>query len=214
MMRFKRPQLALGVGLAVLAGVGWLGHFPFLEGDWPGIYPLTVAYNRILGIPAAVIFLGLLRLWPLVAIALFICSILAGLTRRRIYRQVLVGLILLPMMGIILFPAISTCVSGPSLTVEPWGQTYRTAYTSAIDDDTYGTLLLFQCDRTGLWCRAVHHLASDYTVTKALTLAYNAKIDQLSLSYDNGVTNVIYRRSQQKLLCAANHLNSLDTCPR
>ncbi len=196
-MNFKRGLLFFCLGLSA---IGWLGYSPFLAGYWFGIYPLAVLYSRLFSLPAVLLFLVVFRFWLWFAIAAFLCIVLIRVTRQRIYRRALVGILALPLLTLTLLPAVATFVPGPSLTVQPWGQTYRTAYSAFASDDTYGSGLVFQCDRSSILCRQVHQFSESVGGIDEVKLTYKPDLDHLILT-DSG-DSVLYWRSRQMILCA------------
>jgi hypothetical protein len=155
--RFLRLAYLSVVGLAVLS---WLAYAPLLSGHGPGIFPLAVFYSTLLSLPAALWVLLLLLIWPGLVGVMVIGLLLFGLTRKRIFWRVLQVILLLPLLGLALFPVMVTCQPGPSLALEAWGQHYRTAFTAFAADDTYGTALVLECDRTGIFCQQAHRFAT------------------------------------------------------
>jgi hypothetical protein len=197
----KKCAIIAGLGLAGLMGVGWLSYAPALLGYWAGIYPLGVFYSRLLSWPAAVILLIVFHLWFWLAIAAALCCFCLVFTRQRRFRRALIGVLFLPLITLVLLPAaFMTCVPGASVNVEPWGQTYRTAYSAFPSDDTYGNGLVFQCDRSGILCRKVHQFSTSVGTIDHIVLTYKPELDHLIVT--DAANVLMYRRSRQTVLCA------------
>jgi hypothetical protein len=197
----KKLAIIAWLDLTGLIGIGWLSYAPSLVGCWAGIYPLGVLYSRLLSLPAGLILLVVFRLWLWFAIAAALCCGCLVFTRQRGYRRALIGVLFLPLVALVLLPAaFMTCVPGASVRVEPWGQTYRTAYSAFPTDDTYGSGLVFQCDRSGILCRKVHQFSTSVGTINHVVLTYNPKLDHLIVA--DLADFVMYRRSRQTVLCA------------
>ncbi|MEM8808654.1 MAG: hypothetical protein AAGF01_21780 [Cyanobacteria bacterium P01_G01_bin.38] len=178
-----------------LAISGWLCYLPFVYGHVPGIYPLAMVYRTLFVMPAALGSLGFLYLWPIVISTALISGVLSRLTGRRIFRRVLLGGLLPPLLLITVLPAMITCDPGPSLTVAPWGRVYRLAYSSLAIDDNYGTGLVFECDRTGIICHQVHQFPGFIGMLEHLSLSYDPEGDRLIVGHER---DPIYLRSGQE----------------
>ena len=177
-----------------LAGVGWLGYAPIVWGNSPGIYPWVILYSAVLRVPVALLTLGMMFLWSVFLIAAILGGVLLLLKRKRIYRQILLGILSLPLLLLALLPALFTCDPGASLTVDAWGQTYRSVYTTIAIDDNYGDGFVLQCDRSGILCHKIHKFPSDLASRNSMKWVYQAKGDQILLTNSSG--QIKYRRSR------------------
>lgn len=191
----RKPTIIIGLLLAVLVGFGWLGYAPFLMGAWGGIYPLAVLYSRLLSLVAGLMLLVVLSLWPWIVDAAVLCGLCWLLTRRRGYRWALSGVLFLPLMTLVLLPAAwITCVPGPSVQVDPWQETYHTAYSAFAMDDNYGNGLIFRCDFSGILCHQVHQFSTSIGTLNNAVLIYDPALDNLTLKDENDY--VRYRRDR------------------
>lgn len=190
-----RASRSFWLMLIALAIYGWLLYLPFLEGILPGIYPITAIYSTALGAIEPFLLLGLVITLPMLAMIV----VLALLIRRRLLWRVARLLLAIALLPIVLLPTLITCKPGQSLAVDKWGMTYHTAYKTFLFDDNYGDALLFQCDRTGVFCYQVHRFYGAYGVETALRLTYSADSNQLSMATAAGT---VYIRSRQYAVCA------------
>lgn len=190
----------------VLFLVNWLFYLPFINFGWLGIYPLATFYRQIFSFPAALLTTLFLWFWMGVVIISALSILLLFFVRKYRYRRTLLGLLTLPLITVAIFPLSSTCVHKASLDVTPWGKSYRVAYTAFATDDTYGSRILFECDRTGIFCRQLKTFADDKVMT--VNLQYDPKFDHLTLSKP-GASTALYRRSRHKVIC--NEPDSLGT---
>jgi hypothetical protein len=182
------------LGFAV---INWLIYFPFIELGWVGIYPFATLYSRLLSVPAALLTNLLLMSWLWVTLACALCLLLLCFTRKRRYRRILIGIMTIPLVILALFPLAGTYVPWQSLTIEPWAKTYHVAYRAFASDDTYGTGMLFECERWGILCRNVKSFADFYGGSSRLKLQYDA--DRFTLMRQ-GDSAVLYQRSGGKVL--------------
>lgn len=191
----QKLKTTAGLFLAVLVGLGWLGYAPFLLGVWGGIYPLAVLYSRLLSLVAGLMLLVVLSLWPWIVGAAVLCGLCWRLTRRCGYRWALSGALFLPLMTLVLLPAAwMTCVPGPSVQIDPWQETYHTAYSAFAMDDNYGNGLIFRCDFSGILCRQVHQFSTSIGTLNDAVLVYNPELDKLTLKDEND--DVLYRQNR------------------
>jgi hypothetical protein len=146
-------------------------------------------------------FLVVFRLWLWFAIAAALCCGCFVFTRQPGYRRALIGVLCLPLITLVLLPAaFMTCVPGASVSVGPWGQTYRIAYSAFASDDTYGSGLVFECDRSGILCCKVHQFSTNVGTINHVVLTYKPELDDLVVT--DPANFVMYRRSRQTVLCA------------
>lgn len=205
MTRTSFKQLGIGL-LALLAISGWLGYATFLGGA-PGIYPLAAWHSLILSPLISLAVLLSFQWWMLLpTIALFVVLFSLYFRRRRL-RRAFIALLLWPLLIVVLLPAMIGFFPGQRFAVEPWGQVYRTAYSSLWIDDNYGDVLLFKCDRTGILCGQVHKHPSVVGAADAIPMEYDADSDLLRL----GKEPVMYVRSQTETLCSATNTNPYST---
>ncbi|AKG20933.1 hypothetical protein [Calothrix sp. 336/3] len=194
--------------LVILAGLHWLLAL-FLSGSLPGNYWLAVIVNNILTIPAMLTIVGFPVLLGIVAVVIIV-AIWKELKYRRIPWQWLKNLLLIPLLIFALFPAFVSYDPGSSLTVQPWGKVYHIAYSALYFDDNYGSLFLYECDRTGFWCWNIHRFDTSVGMIEIFKFTYNAQTNLLSLGSD-GDSQAIYLRSQNKVICPLNKNSSLNT---
>jgi hypothetical protein len=188
----KKSKIAIGLLLVGLVGLGWFSYAPFLLGYWAGIYPLAVLYSHLLSLIAGLILLAVLSLWPWMVGAAVLCGLCWLLTRRRGYRWALVGALFLPLMTLILLPAaLMTCVPGPSVRIEPWGETYRTVYSAFATDDNYGHGLVLRCNLSGILCSQIYQFPSSVGTLSHAVMTYEPALDYLTVTDE--ANHVLYR---------------------
>lgn len=198
---FKRIRVVL---LAVLAMSGWIGYLGFIYGRFPGIYPLATLHSLLLS-PLVSLAVGLsLVWWILLPIILLCLSLFTLYVRRRRLRLAFTALLFWPLLIAVFLPAMVGFSPGQRLAIEPWQQVYRTVYSSLWIDDNYGDLLLFKCDRTGLFCQRVHKHYSFVGAVDEILMQYDAERDLFRL----GDEPVMYVRSRTKQLCSAPEADS------
>lgn len=196
----RKLQIIIGLLVAILVGFGWLGYAPFLMGAWGGIYPLAVLYSRLLSLVAGLMLLAVFILWPWIVGAAVLCGLCWLLTRRRGFRWTLGGVLFLPLMTLLLLPAaFMSCVPGPSVRIEPWQETYRTAYSAFASDDNYGSGLVLRCNLSGVLCSKVHQFSTSVGAIDSVVLTYEPELDHLIVT--DAASYVMYRRSRQSTLC-------------
>ena len=214
LMKLKKlTQLQiLGLFLAFLAIAG-LFYWFFVEGYLPGIFPFALAYATVGGVLFVLSVLIMGFLWQILTMALLIFGVLALYTRRRIYRRACLTLGMLACLAILFLPASIYFDPGPSLVVEPWGQQYRVVFAGPTVDPDYGDLLVFQCDRAGIFCRRVDSFYGHSTEADKLKLTYNSQHDRFIVSYGS-LDTFRYVRSRDEELCSQEDANgwSESTC--
>ncbi|MDY6939502.1 MAG: hypothetical protein SWY16_17865 [Cyanobacteriota bacterium] len=211
-MRLKqltRLQI-LGLFLAFLAIAG-LFYWAFVAGYLPGIFPFALAYITVAGVLMVLLYLVLGFLWPILLVTLVICGTLARYTRRRIYRRVCLGMAMLPCLAVALLPAWVYFEPGPSLVVEPWERQYRVVFVGPTIDPDYGDFAVFQCDRTGYFCRRIHSFYGHSTETDDLKLTYHPQRDRFTIGYGS-LETFRYVRSRQEELCPEEETRDWPAC--
>ena len=207
--RFKK----LGILLLVLLTIsGWI-YSIFISGGLPGFYPLAIWYSRLISPLVSIAVLLSFQWWILLpVVALSLGSFLLYVRRRRI-RLALTFLLLWPLLILAMLPAMEGLFAGQSLLVEPWNQMYRTAYSSLWLDDNYGDVLLFKCDRTGIFCQQVHEHYAFVGAEELTPMDYDADRDLFYF----GKNPVLYVRTEKEQLCsvdvnANSYLSEEDGC--
>lgn len=193
--RFKQACI---FSLCLLFASGWIGYLSFTSGMIPGIYPLAVWYSSLLSPTVSIAVLLSLQGWillPVIAISLGVFILYA---RRHQLRTAFICLLAWPILLLLLLPAMVGFTPGQRLAVEPWGQVYRTAYSSLWLDDNYGDVLIFKCNSTGMLCRQVHKYYASAGAEGSILMKYDAEQDLLRV----GTAPVLYARSKQKQLCS------------
>lgn len=195
----------LGIGLLIfLAILSWIGYLSFIKGWVLGIYPLAVLYSGLLSpIVSLAVFLSF-QWWVLLPGIVLCLSLFALYARRRWLRLAFFTLIVWPLLIVVLLPAMVGLSSGQRLVIEPWGQVYRTAYSSLWLDDNYGDVLLFKCDRSGTFCQQVHEHSSVVGAAEVIPMRYDAGRNLFRL----GSEPVVYVRSREKQICSISNTNS------
>jgi hypothetical protein len=192
------PRLVWALlGLTVM---NWLLYLPFIQFSWPGIYPLATLYSQIFSMPVALLILILLRIWLWVAMTCALCILLLCFTRKRRYRRILISILTVPLVAVAIFPAAATCVHWQRLDLAPWGKSYRVAYSALASDNTYGTGILFECERTGLLCSQVKSFSDFFGGSSQLKLQYDPQPDRLTLSRINN-SSTLYQRTRDEVIC-------------
>ncbi|AKG21122.1 hypothetical protein [Calothrix sp. 336/3] len=193
----------------VLAGLNWLSNF-FLRGSLPGIYWFAVTVNQLLAIPAAFLLIGFhVLVWIVIVIFLYGIAKWYG-TRRFPWRSLLIPLIIFALV-----PAFSSTVPADSLTIQPWGKVYHIAYSSIGFDEYFKTLVLYECDRTGLYCWHTYDFGNITGAMGSFKITYNTESDRMSIGVSESEKS-IYLRSRSQIICPQNDPDSSgqELCPQ
>lgn len=199
----KHPGLrAYGAIAVLLALAGWLGYWPYVQGWLPGWHWAALAYSQMGAWVAGLLLPGLIYGLVPGAIALIGLGVLTyGLRWRWGKRwgfRGLIGLIAGLGLAIALTPALGAIYNRTTaLTVEPWQETYRTAFIAPIVDDTYGDVMVLRCGRWGL-CTQVHRQYVDFNSAEQAQLVYDPDLDRVGLHLRG---EWVYGQSRHQALC-------------
>ncbi len=205
-------KLSLTLLLLIFSSIiiyGCFFYLPFLRGEIPGVYHLALLYNFWVNLIFAFLILFLpsaILVTPLYAIAIFLRS---RYDLRQKIKRILFALSSIPLAILIILAFASGIFSldfGGSLTIEPWQQTYFTAYKSnLIENRRFGTGLIFQCDRRKIICRQIYSFSADISTLACLWSKYDRDRDRFLVEYSRvkDSKTVIYARSKHEKLMEA-----------
>lgn len=212
-MNRKRLKLVKLGSLAAFFSLSWIGYSTFINGRLPGIYPLAVLHSWIS--TALLYALLLIFIYWQVALLMIPLSLVLLLIYRHQHRRslnfagafsqimivvvsVVVSIVVVVVPTVVLLLMTKVFSPGQQLAVQPWNQVYRTAFSGLRIDDNNGDVLLFKCDRTGIFCRRIHNHYSALGSQNYLPLTYDAASDQLTFGTKH---RFLYIRSKTKTLC-------------
>ncbi|WP_299488099.1 hypothetical protein [Acaryochloris sp. IP29b_bin.137] len=197
------------IPILVVTTYGWVLYPLLRDGYFAGPYLIAVFYSQFMG--SIELFLLLLNWYtfiPMAAISLFCLTI--PKRYRRSWQRRLRYWPILPLTAFMLAPSLITLQPGSALEIQPWHQTYYTAFSTLRTDDNYGDELLIQCRLSGLLCRSVYNYHTSNPFYRentsstnsdffAIHLAYGHEIDQLQVKLYG--EEIVYARSRDQEIC-------------